>query len=310
MNKKNMLLAVISVGLLTSPMMAQAQGDYDYELVDHPGGTATQIFGINDRGDVSGNGFDNVASYPFVYTSKKGKFTDIAPLAGADTSVLGIDDAGILVGSADGSAHIRDKKGNYTTFSHPDAATFTQARGVNNKGLVAGFRDDASVITVGFIYDPKSDIFTDIIPDSFFTLAQGINSKGDVVGHGFFTGSSDPCTGILDPTFGRRYGFLRKADGTVNYFQVNGLRTSARGINDSGTVVGFVQDITAGTAKGVVVELDGTQCQSITIAAGDLLEIAGFDSLFAGSINNSGVIAGAVRNDILVDQHGFIARPE
>ena len=232
MKKKNPLLAVLAVGFMAGPMVAQAQ--YDYQQVDYPGTTDTQIFGINDRGDTSGNGFPDPGTFPFVYASKKGTFTDVASLAGySATSVLGINDAGVMVGSVDSldktttSGFIRDKNGNFTVFSHPDAVSSTNPRGINNKGLVTGYRDDVDVITIGFIYDSRRDTFTDLNPTSFFTIAQGINSKGEVVGSSSFTVENDPCPGLENP-FGR-YGWLRAKDGTVTFFEVNSSHTSARG---------------------------------------------------------------------------------
>jgi hypothetical protein len=94
----------------------------------------------------------------------------------------------------------------------------------------------------------------------------------------------------------------------VTYFTVNGSdRTAARGINDSGTIVGFVRDPNDGKTKGFKVELDGSQCQAITVASGDLLDIPAFDFLFPQDITNSGVIVGQVFG---ANGHGFIARPE
>lgn len=306
MKKKNQLLAVLAVGLLAGPIAVQA--DFNYELVDHPGAPDTQVFGINDRGDVVGNGNTNVASLPFVFASKKGTLTDVAPLAGADTGVLGVNDAGVMVGLVDDDAFIRDKKGNYTVFSHPGAVSFTQARAVNNKGLVTGFRDTGvpfPLSTAGFIYDPKIDTFTDLNPTSFFTIAQGINSKGEVVGSSNFLAADDPCPGLGNPFL--RYGWLRATDGTVTYFEVNGSHTSARGINDEGSIVGFFIDLNDGIFKGFKVKLDGSPCQSLTVAGGDVLEILGFD-LFPQGITNSGDVAGIADDGI--NQHGFIARPE
>lgn len=309
MKKKNQLLAVFAVGLLAGPIAAQA--DFNFELVDHPGAPDTQVFGINDRGDVVGNGNTNVAMLPFVYDSKKGTFTDVAPMAGADTVVLGINDAGVMVGSVDNDAFIRDKKGNFTVFSHPDAVSFTQARAVNNKGLVTGFRDHLNLggTIYGFIHDPKSDTYTDIIPpgDHARSIAQGINSKGEVVGSALFFNADDPC-GNSSPSGFVRNGWRRAKDGTVTYFTVNGSNgTAARGINDSGTIVGFVLDPNDGKTKGFKVELDGSQCQAITVASGDLLDIPAFDALFPQDITNSGVIVGEVDD---ANVHGFIARPE
>ena len=195
-------------------------------------------------------------------------------------------------------------------FDHPDAVSFTQARGVNNKGLVTGFRDDANdqfAAENGFIYDPKTGAFTDIVP-SILTIAQGINSQGDVVGSAMFDGNfgaPDPC-GSSDP-FVRR-GWLRTKDGTVTYFNVNGGATSARGITDSGTIAGFVNDPGSGLTKGFVVELDGSQCQSFTIADADLLHFPGAVITFVGGIKNSGEVVGSY--DDGTTSLAYIASPQ
>ena len=47
MRKKNQLMAVLAVGLLVGPMLAQAQG-YDYESFNYPGSVSDQAFGINN----------------------------------------------------------------------------------------------------------------------------------------------------------------------------------------------------------------------------------------------------------------------
>lgn len=305
---KSKLFAILALGLLAGPMATQAQADYDFQQIDHPGTPATSVLGINDRGDVVGNGFDNVDTFPFVFASKKGTLTDVAPAAGfAITSVLGITDSGVMVGSvvsmdfSTRSGFIRGKDGTFTVFSHPEAPSFTRARAVNNKGLVSGLRDTSTGTTVGFIYDPKTDTFTDVVP-SFFTIAHGINSKGEVVGSAIFLNADDPCPGSPDPFV--TYGWLRAADGSISFFQVNGQRTRARGINDAGFIAGFVND--SGKIKGFVVKLDGSPCESLTVAGSDLLEFPGFNRLFPEGITNSGVIVGSVDDPNL---HGFIATP-
>ena len=131
-----------------------------------------------------------------------------------------------------------------------------------------------------------------------------------MVGSAFFLNAGapiagDPC-GNSDAVFGfLRNGWHRATDGTVTYFQVNGLWTAARGVNDEGSIAGFVRN-PDGSSTGFVVKLDGSQCQAITVAPGDLLEISGFD-LFPQGITNSGVIVGGA-ND--ANSHGFIARPD
>jgi uncharacterized membrane protein len=314
MTIKTQMAAVLAAGLLAGPTLALAQTDYDYQTIDYPGATGTQVFGINDRGDVSGNGFSDTGNFPFVYDTKKGTFTDVAPVAGFDsTSVLGISDSGVLVGSVfDGfllknSGLIIHKDGPATVFDHPDAVAFTQARAINNDGLVTGFRDDPSGFSFGFIYDPETNTFTDLNPTSWFTIAQGINSQGEVVGSSNFDFADDPCPGLGNPFL--RYGWFRAEDGTVTYFEVNGSRTSARGISDEGSIVGFVTDLDDGKVKGFKVELDGSQCQSITVAASDLIEFPGAELNFLQGIKNSGTIAGSYRDDQDIS-HGFMATPQ
>jgi hypothetical protein len=309
---KTQILAILALGLLAGPIAAQAQ--YDFEQIDYPGAPFTQVFGISDRGDVAGNGSTGTDGFPFVYDTKKGTFTDVAPIAGFDsTAVLGISDSGVLVGSVTDddllteSGLIIHKDGSATVFDHPAAVSFTQARGVNNEGLVTGFRDDLSAITVGFIYDPEINNFTDLNPTSFFTIAQGINSQGEVVGSSNFDGANDPCPGLGNPFL--RYGWLRATDETVTYFEVNGSHTSARGISDEGSIVGFVMDLDdEGQFKGFKVELDGSHCQSITVAASDLIEFPGAEATVLQSIKNSGTIVGSY--DDLTNSHGFIATPQ
>jgi len=293
---------------------AEVQVEYDFELVDYPGAPDTQVLGINDQGNVVGNGNAVPDTYPFVYASKKGRFTDVAPMAGADTRVFGISDYGVMVGSVNNDAFIRDKNGNFAVFSHEDALTYTQFRGVNNEGLVTGFRDspDFGGTIYGFIYDPMSDTYTDIIPPGEHVLVQsiahGINLAGVVVGSAFFFSADDPCN-FGNNGFYQRYGWRRATDGTVTYFSVNGSsRTAARGINDSETIVGLFRDPNDNNIiKGFNVTLDGSQCQEFNVAGSDLLEYPGFDSLVPEGITNSGVIVGIVEDAYA---HGFIATPD
>jgi uncharacterized membrane protein len=295
--------------LLAGPIAAQAQ--YNYQFFVHPDSDIIQVFGINDRGDVVGNRTDGDLG-PFVYDSKKGTLTDVTPATGfASTSVLGINDAGVMVGSVDSldglirSGFIRSENGTYTVFDHPDAVSSTNPRGVNNEGLVTGFRDDLSAAGVGFIYDPKSGTFTDLNPTSLFTIAQGINSKGEVVGSSNFDVANDPCPGLGNPFL--RYGWLRATDGTVTYFEVNGSHTSARGINDKGSIVGFFIDPDDGIFKGYKARLDGSQCQSLTVGPSDMLYVPGSDSNFAQGISNSGAISGGA--NIGMSSPGYVVTP-
>ena len=310
--KIHMKTARLLVPLLGTWMLAAvaAQAEYEYQVIEYPGAASTEIFAINDRGDVAGNGVFADASLPFIYSSKKQTFTNVTPIAGYErTALLGLSDSGMLVGSVgnfnvtDSEGFLMDKQGNVTVFAHPEAVSLTQPRGVNNNGLVAGFRDSAEdrfAQENGFIYDSKTGEFTDIV-HSLFTIAQGINNKGDVVGSAVFFEDEAPCPadspGIV------RFAWVRKADGTVNFFQVNGSGTSARGISDSGAVTGFVT--TEGGVKGFVVNQEIENCEEFLIAEEDLLVPPGSDRTIAASINNAGLVAGGGRVD--GTPFGFVA---
>lgn len=313
MKKKHQLMAASLLATALLPFTARAQADYEYEQVDFPGAPATQIFGINQPGSAVGNGFGPTGALPFVYDTKQGSFTAVEPAAGfLSTSILGINNRGDLVGSVVRqsfvtSGYLLDKEGVETVFDHPAAIFGTQARSVNSQGLVTGVRDSADPETffAGFIYDPVSGTFTDIVP-SFRTIAQGINSRGDVVGSAVFAPGEEPC---VSPGQLTSFGWLRTPQGLVSYFTVNGQSTSARGINDAGTVTGFFTDTATGETVGFVTELDGTQCQDITIAAEDLIVFPGAPATFPQGITNSGVISGQYRDQAGVS-HGFIATPQ
>ncbi len=300
---KNRLLAAVAVGSLAVPVLANAQ--YDFQDISYPGQPDTQVFGINDSGDAVGTGFGATA-IPFVYSSMDGTHTPVPPADGyASTSVLGINDAGDMAGSVTSldltttSAFIRSKKGTYTVFSHPDAISSTTARAINNKGLVTGTRDTVDGSLAGFLYDPRTETFTDLVP-SLLTIAQGISSKGDVVGDARF--EVDPCGGATPLG---RYGWVREKDGTVILFQVNGQRTAARGINDAGKVVGFTTDPFTGQTKGFVIDAPDTNCEAVAVDASDLFAFPGSDFTFPEGITNSGDIVGLYQD--AVNGFGFIA---
>lgn len=296
---KHRLLAVLAVGLLAGPMAAQAA--YNYTTIDYPGAVVTQAFGINDRGEIVGSAsVDGVSTIGFVYDPKKNLFTVLPNVPDYDTGAIGINDSGVTVGRATDqnffqSGFILDK-GAFTLFDHPGSLCFTVARAVNNLGMVSGYADTDDCNTVsGFIYDPKSNAFIDFLP-SAFTIAHGINNLGDVVGNTFF----------LDG-FPGRWGFLRRSTGSIIMFQVNGLPTDARGINDAGLIAGDIR-LPGGLASGFVISKSSLSSSVITVPTADLLDYPGAIQTIPEGISNSGVVVG-----IWVDgdgnNHGFLATP-
>ena len=303
-NKKKQWLASIALVALTGPAVSQAQ--YDYQSIDYPGQANTNIWGINDSGDAVGVGFgpDNIS---FVYASMDGMITEVAPPAGyLQMSLLAINDAGTLAGTVlnlDGvtsSGVILGRNGAVTIVDHPDTTVDTTIRGINNRGLASGTYVNATENIAGFLYNPKTETFTELVP-SFQTIPHAINSKGTIVGSAVF--ESDPC-GVADPF--ARYGWVRDKDGSVVLFQVNGQRTVLRGINDAGLVTGNVLDPFTGDLKGFVIEAPETNCEPVAVDDADLLKVPGAVFTFPEGITNSGDVVG-IAFDGAGTNSGFIA---
>jgi len=296
---------------ITCPAWA---GGYQFQFVDYPGAPQTAIFGINNPGMAVGYGFgfNNITAINFQYDTKKKAFTVIPSVSGYDeTDILGINNAGIMVGgvfarNADGSRTesgvIRHKDGTFTLFRQPDWDN-TEARAINEVGLIAGYSHSADGNSlVGFIYDPNKNTFTSILP-SPVTIISGINNKGQVAGSVFYYADA------LYPGSGQGpYAFVRDADGHVTLFRVNGQRTRARAITDSGVISGFMDDPTTGY-KGFVTKLSGSSdFQAISIPDASLLASPLQGATYALGIENKGVVSGSALDTSGI-QHGFIATP-
>lgn len=318
MKSQTKIFGILAVSTLIVPTVALAQAAYDYRVIDYPGAMDTQVFGINDHGIAVGSGYfrsPNVA-YPFLYDIKTDTLTDVANVAGYDLTLsIGISDSGRLAGSVilgrTKSGLVRDLQGADVVLVHPDAVFLTEARGVNNRGLVSGMRDSderPDLPSAGFVYDPKAGTFKDFA-ESAYTVAHGMNSQGDVAGSARFTGGfgpTDPCPGLPVDGVPREYGWLRTADGSLTYFTVNGERTRARGINDRGQITGFVGGLIL--QKGFVIELEGTTCVAVTVPTEELLEVPGSLSTSPEGITNSGDVVGVVLDGVTFALRGFVAR--
>ena len=281
-----------------------AQAGYRITTIDFPGAIITQTFGINNQGKIAGGASaDGVSTISFVYDAKKATFTVLPNVPGLDTSAVGINEPGVVVGAVTDlattiqSGFILDK-GAFTIFDHPGSQFFTVGRGINNAGLVSGYADtDGGTTVSGFIFDPKRNTFTDFLPSNF-TIAHGINNKGDVVGNASLN-SGDAYPG--SPA--GNYGFLRRSDGTITLFRVNGVATRARGITDAGVITGDAD------GSGFVTTLaPGADFQAVTIPAANLLTVPGALQTIPEGIGNSGNVVG-IWLDGDANFHGFLAEP-
>ncbi len=142
--------------------------------------------GPNDKGQIVVNPDLGTGIY------QDGKFTPLPPPpTGFAVTGLGINNSGTVVGVAFKLPDFLEEEGfilngsTYKFFSRPGWPN-TEARAVGNSGLVTGYSfDNATGQGVGFVYDPRTDTFTDATPPgSDFTIVQGINKSGVISGSG------------------------------------------------------------------------------------------------------------------------------
>jgi hypothetical protein len=306
-------LFLVLVGIVCSFPAQAAFAVYEFKTVDYPHAAATGLWGINDAGQIIGQAqfMGNPTTLSFLYNPQNGVFTSLPAVPGQvdnDTvpnGLIGINDLGVTVGatSFDGLTQrgvILATNGTFAFFQHPDWPK-TVARAVGNSGWVTGYATDDSDF-IGFIYDPVLHTFIDLF-ESPLTIAQGINASNQVVGSAFFFPD-----GVFPGSPRGPYAFLRESGGAITLFRVNGYRTRARGINDFGTIAGFVTVTPAFTSSGFIGTLAGLPGPGLDIPDAELLNVPGAVNTFAQAIDNSERIVGSwdVGDPF---SHGFIATP-
>lgn len=287
-----------------------AQAQYTFTTFTLPGADGMQGWGINSALRVPGNAYGGTAPPDsLVYDFATGTLTPIPSAGGGlSSTALGINNAGQLVGSYTDGTGVKGYvlTGTfYDTFSYPGSIR-TFGRALNNTGLVTGYAETGSapMVSVGFIYQPASFTFTAIAPTgSTFTIAQGVNDAGVVVGSSIM-----PPGTVYAGSPGGAYGWVRQTSGTLTFFRVNGLPSRARGINSAGDIVGWVND-TTGAILSFKVNVPGLlPYEDISVAASDYITAPGAFQTIAEGINDAGYISGSVYDAAGISQ-GFIAAP-
>ena len=241
---------------------------------------------INASGQIAGYG-DAPGGTVHAVLYSGGNITDLGVLPGGDHSeATGINASGQVVGSSttgNGLTHAFVYSGGVMTDlgTLPRGAT-SYATAINDAGQITGWSDTTAPNTNyprpdhAFIY--SGGVMTDLgnissAPDSFgnFSVGNAINSSGQVVGWSINDNFD---------THAFRYSGGHMSDlGTLG-----GSESRARGINDSGTVVGF--SFTSGDAA--------THAFKFKNAGGmtDLGTLPGNNGSSAAAINNAGQIVG------------------
>jgi hypothetical protein len=160
-----------------------------------------QLIGVNDHNIAVGFYVDASGdSHGYTYNITTGKFSaDINDPSGVSTVTAAININGTIVGfytDAMGVIHgFLDNHGVFKTVDAP-GATETELLGLNDHGIAVGF-DIVNGVTHGIIYNIKTGTFTTLDDPnaSGFTLFNGINDKGDIVG--FYADAAGNTHGLL-----------------------------------------------------------------------------------------------------------------
>jgi VCBS repeat-containing protein len=206
------------------------------------------------------------------------------------TGVFGINNAGLMTGTEiRGGAQVgfvRDASGAYTGFSI-DKNNFV--RSIDNAGDVIGYATDSSGQTA------TDEVFVRA-PDGTVTIVQNPVTGTNLHGLGSAENAFGVLVGDYTPvTPGPQTGFLLDGSSLTTLQAPGATRTSARGIEDDGTIAGWAA--VGGVDKGYIL-LGGIysffQDPNATAGAATFFE----------AINNHGMVAGQWQ-DASGDDHPF-----
>ena len=208
------------------------------------------------------------------------------------TQALGINDAGQIVGSYMGPDHLTHgflwAHGKFTSIDYPGAAG-TVARGINAAGAIVGTYTDTPDCgrcygqTHSFLWSAGTFTTLPEAPRSMpgTTQAYSINRSGQIVGN------------YTDPCLCREFGFVWSGGVFTTIVDPGFSSTVARGINDSGQIVGYGQQVWEGA------DAHGYLLSNGTFTSLDNRPVAAPDSgsvVMPQGINNRGDVAGYYRH--------------
>ena len=256
------------------------------------------------------------------------------------TNVLGINTAGELVGNYAMASNsfgygFLYNAGTFTSFSYPGSNS-TLAFGINDSGLIVGtayIRQDTAAVS--FLYDGSTFTTIRAPGGKSYTIANGIDNAGDIVGGAGFFGGNEAFERIgtqyknvtppgahtlvyatavnnLGQIVGWTDGSPPCDAGSFDcgfYYQGGKFRTlvvpgssgytEPWGINDSGTVSGWYSACNPGCYNHGFVLMHGTYFT---------LDYPGALETYATAINASNQVVGSYTFDQQV-YHGFVTSP-
>lgn len=279
----------LTAALVSACLSAQATG-YTATQITPAGATSSDAWDVNNAGQVVGSYSSAAFTYYRGYVWSGGTFTTLTGPAGAlSTSALGVSDTGTVVGAYYDTQVIDDtgalvlgnshgfiyEGGTYTALNVAGAQA-TELRGVSPDGrFITGYATLDDSTWRGFVLDRSTSGVTwlgSTVPGAF-TIVQGVNNLGQVVGDERVPAGTGPVT---------RTSFIYDIGSGVRTDQnlPGATRTAYRDINDAGQIAGFL--VAGGASQGFV----GTPASFQSFAYG-----AQNDTILEG-INNAGWLVG------------------
>jgi len=295
MKRINALALTLGLAVLVCmPTYADEKGTttYNFETINYPGDTFTQLLGTNNSDIIAGyHGATVNQGFTLVLSSRI--FTTENFPGSAQTQVIAINNNSVTAGfyiDAMGTTHgFTDTRGTFRTVDFP-GTPFNQLLGQNDRGQAAGYystKADGTGPDHAYIYNEFRSVFELLnIPGSTSAQATGINDFGNVCG--FFVDAN-----------GVNHGFLM----TLGHFEVldfpASTGTQAFGLNNIGQVVGVYTD-SANNTHGFVYTVNSKIFQSID-------DPAGAGTTIVNGINDKGLLVGFFGTAPI--NSGFVATP-
>jgi probable HAF family extracellular repeat protein len=276
------LLQAVAVLCLLLLMAAPSKAEVKYTIT--PLGNFTPM-GMNSLGDVVGMNYnfsEERFHAMVVYHDSYGIINNIGDLGGLNSQALGINDNGDIVGSSETPGNLEDPHGPYHAFLYSkgvmsDLGTMgylsSQANGINNSGQIVGSCTDGNGLQHAFLR--SGETMTDISPPNVISSgANAINISGEIIGGYFKSDKSIHVAvfrdgGAIDlgnlggnqitvsaiNSIGQIVGYAEAKDGRLHAFLyekdqmtdlgISGEFSEALGINDSGQIVGYRDNLGA-----------------------------------------------------------------
>ncbi len=286
-----LLLRMAALGLCLG-VTGQAEADYTFRTLNYPDSTFTEAHGINSFGHIVG-AYDDVNHRRHGFLLIGDCYTSFDVLGSTLTGSGGINDSCEIVGryiNADGIQHGYKRLSDGITYEllpDPPDGTSPEPYAINNSGQIVGWYL-AGGTTHAFLLSEGNYMRIEPSPGSPYTLAEGINNFGIIVGS-------------YTDLAGRVHGYVRLSGGRFIYPPdvPDLILTNTIGINDLGQISGTYRDAD-GIRYGFVLEYG--QYTTLHPPPGAM-------NVFASGINTSGLIVGPYTEAATGRIYGYLATP-